>query len=61
MAEHNCEKCKFRATYDKNHVSFLGRVWRWHINWCPGWKRYITSIPEDKKAELTEQYGLKKS
>ena len=37
MAEQKypCENCKFRAHYDKNPKSALGRFWRWHINFCP--------------------------
>ena len=47
MAE-NCEKCKFRAKYDQKPNSFLGKFWRWHINFCPGWKAYVTSQSEEK-------------
>ena len=60
MANHNCEKCGFRAKYDKNSKSFLGRLWKWHINWCPGWKGYITSLPDDERTALAEKYDLKK-
>ena len=60
MAKHNCEKCGFRAKYDKNSQSFLGRLWKWHINWCPGWKGYITSLPGDERIALAEKYDLKK-
>jgi hypothetical protein len=21
-------------------TSLLGRIWRWHTRWCPGWKAY---------------------
>lgn len=52
-----CEKCKFRAKYDKNPRSILGRLWHWHIGWCPGWKSYIKSVPEEKRRELVERYG----
>jgi len=38
----NCENCKLRAHYEKNPKSVLGRFWRWHINFCPGWKAYFT-------------------
>ncbi len=48
MAE-NCEKCKFRAKYDQRPDSFLGKLWRWHINFCPGWKTYFTSQDEEKR------------
>jgi len=60
MAKHNCETCRFRATYDRNADSFLGKLWRWHIGWCPGWKRYMTSLPKEKRAELAETYDLEK-
>lgn len=55
----SCETCKFRAKYDNNPKSFLGRVWRWHISFCPGWKKYFKSLPDDKKLALSNQYDLK--
>jgi len=57
---HICSNCKFRAQYDKNPKSLLGRFWRWHINFCPGWKSYFTSQPEEKKTELRNKYDFKK-
>ncbi len=60
MAKHNCEKCRFRAKYDNNANSILGRLWKWHINWCPGWKGYMTSLPVDEKKALAQKYDLKK-
>jgi len=57
---HNCENCKFRAHYDKKPASFLGKFWRWHINFCPGWKGYFTSQSEEKKAELRAKYNFTK-
>ncbi len=60
MSKHNCETCSFRAKYDKKPKSLLGRIWRWHAGWCPGWKSYITSLPEDDRAELAETYNMKK-
>jgi hypothetical protein len=60
MAEQNCENCGFRAKYDKNPRSLLGRIWRWHATWCPGWKAYITSLPADARNSLAEKYNLKK-
>ena len=59
MAE-NCEKCKFRAKYDQMPNSFLGRFWRWHINFCPGWKGYFNGLSEEKKTELREKYHFTK-
>ena len=55
-----CENCKFRASYDKNPKSAKGRFWRWHINWCPGWKNFFTHQDEETKAALREKYSFTK-
>lgn len=61
MAEQGgCASCRFRAKYDARPRSFLGRLWRWHARWCPGWKRYMSSLPEDERRALARHYGLKK-
>jgi hypothetical protein len=60
MAEITCARCPFRAKYDNNPKSFLGRLWRWHINICPGWKKYFTSLSTEEKSKLAEQYKFKK-
>jgi hypothetical protein len=60
MAEQHCAKCSFRARYDNNPKSLLARLWRWHINFCPGWKSYFTSLSPEEKAKLAEQYKFKK-
>ena len=57
MAADDCKDCSFRAKYDNNPKSFLGRIWKWHIGWCPGWKKYITSLPGDERVALAEKYG----
>jgi len=54
-----CENCKFRATYDNNPKSMLGRIWRWHIGFCPGWKKYFKSLSEEKQQDLSLRYNLK--
>jgi hypothetical protein len=54
----SCEACGWRAKYDKNPKSFLGRLWRWHIGFCPGWKKYFRELPEDKKKVLSNQYRI---
>jgi len=59
MAESNCANCKMRAKYDEKPKSFGGRFWRWHINWCPGWKGYMKSLTEQERSELKKQYQLK--
>ncbi len=61
MAEaKGCETCAFRAKYDKNPKSFLGRLWRWHAGWCPGWRQYIASLSDEKRIDLAKQYNMKK-
>jgi hypothetical protein len=60
MAQHNCENRSIRAKYDNNPKSLIGRFWRWHINFCPGWKGYINSLDEEQKQVLKQKYQLKK-
>ena len=60
MAEQNCENCAFRTKYDQNPKSILGRLWRCHAGWCPGWKSYITSLADADRKELAEHYNMKK-
>jgi hypothetical protein len=60
MADHNCEKCSFRAKYERNPKSLLGRIWRWHAGWCPGWNAYMRSLDDEKRVELARKYNMKK-
>ena len=55
-----CETCRFRAQYDRDPKSLLGRFWRWHINFCPGWKSYFTHQDEQTRAALREKYIFEK-
>lgn len=59
MAQHNCETCSIRAKYDNNPKSLIGRFWRWHISFCPGWKGYMNSLDEEQKQRLKQRYQLK--
>ena len=59
MGEPGCGKCFFRARYDRNPRSLLGRLWRWHIGWCPGWKRWFRAQPEAEREELRRRYKLR--
>jgi hypothetical protein len=56
MKMKRCEICGLRARYDKNPRSLLARLWKWHIGWCPGWKSYIRSLPEEEQRKLLEHY-----
>ena len=33
--------------------SLMARLWRWHTNWCPGWKAYQKALADD----LSEKEG----
>lgn len=56
MEKHNCEQCKLRKKYDEKPKSLMGRFWRWHINFCPGWKGYLESLDEIKKEDIANKY-----
>ena len=58
--EHDCAKCNFRAKYDNGPKTILGRLWRWHAGWCPGWKQYMESLPDDQRIEIATKYNMKK-
>lgn len=60
MADQSCENCAFRAKYDNNPKSFLGRLWRWHANWCPGWKAYMKSLSDEDRFKIAKQYNMAK-
>lgn len=58
MAEIKCAKCKLRAQYDKDPRSFVGRFWKWHIRFCPGWKNYIKSLEKNEREAVKTRYHL---
>lgn len=58
--EKPCANCKLRAKYDNNPRSLMGRFWRWHINFCPGWKGYIASLSDNDYKAVCEKYDLHK-
>lgn len=58
MAELGCKTCAFRKKYDDDPNSLLGRFWRWHAKWCPGWKAYLRSLPPEESAAIRERYGM---
>lgn len=60
MPAPSCADCGLRKRYDANPRSLLGRFWRWHANWCPGWKKYLASLPEAERTALAERYGMEK-
>jgi hypothetical protein len=60
MAEQNCENCSMRIKYDTKPKSFIGRFWRWHINFCPGWKMYMKSLDDEQRLLVAQKYHIKK-
>jgi len=54
----SCNTCRFRAKYDRKPTSILGRIWRWHIGFCPGWKKYYANLSEEERRELSRKYNL---
>lgn len=57
--KHNCETCSFRGIYHKKPRSILGRLWKWHIGWCPGWKSYTASLSDDERSKLEKDLQVK--
>ena len=53
----SCTTCAFRRAYDRRPKSLLGRLWRWHTRWCPGWRAYLKSLPDEERADLVARYG----
>jgi len=58
MGDTGCEDCSLRARYDAEPRSLLGRIWRWHTRFCPGWKRYMSSLSIEQRRRLIERYRL---
>ena len=54
----SCENCKIRARCDENPKSLIGRLWRFHARFCPGWKRYLERLPEEERAAPRKKYDL---
>ncbi|MGL5682344.1 MAG: hypothetical protein ACRDDZ_04710 [Marinifilaceae bacterium] len=47
--KHACESCAFRKRAERKPNSILGRIWQWHTRFCPGWKAYQKSLPQQDK------------
>jgi len=60
MLIQKCSNCSFRAKYDNNPKSFVGLIWRWHTKYCPGWRKYITLLPDEERIKLAAKYDMEK-
>lgn len=58
MAEIKCANCQLRAKYDKKPKSLLGRFWKWHIRYCPGWKNYMNSLEKVDREAIIKKYQI---
>ncbi len=58
MSEAGCATCPWRATYDQRPRSLLGRLWRFHARLCPGWRAYVTGLPDEERRAVIERYAL---
>ena len=52
----SCADCPMRKNYDKDPTSLSARLWKWHIQYCPGWKGYVSSLPEQERKMIEEKY-----
>jgi hypothetical protein len=59
MAEPKCTDCGWRAKYDKHPTSFLGRLWKFHTKFCPGWKGYLRTLSEEERQDIYKRYKMK--
>ena len=55
----SCDVCPWRQKYDTNPMSFLGRLWKFHIRFCPGWKVFMQNLPTDQQQEIRKKYNIK--
>lgn len=49
-----CEHCRFRRKAEADPDSLLGRFWRWHTKWCPGWKAYQRALARREAGDSGE-------
>lgn len=59
IKEHKCSNCPNRKKYVQNPKLIVGRLWRWHIKFCPGWKSYMASLNDAERNEIKKIYNLK--
>ncbi len=49
MTGSKCASCSMKSRYDKKPDSLISKIWKWHLTWCPGWRIYLKSLPENEK------------
>lgn len=58
MAAIPCSSCKMKNRYETNPRSLLGRLWRWHTGWCPGWRKYLKCLPDEERQALQQHLDM---
>jgi hypothetical protein len=53
-----CNQCKWKKKYESAPTSWIGRIWKWHTRYCPGWKEYLESLSSEEKTTLLQRYQL---
>ncbi len=53
-----CDKCPLRGAYGKKTI--IGRLWRWHINFCPGWRKYYKSLNDQEREAIKRDYDFER-
>ena len=46
--EMRCATCGIRQRAEATPNSIMARVWKWHTNWCPGWRAYQKALAETR-------------
>ena len=49
-----CETCTMRKKAEANPKTLMARLWRWHTNWCPGWKTYQAHLASEKPGPASD-------
>ena len=49
---YGCETCPLRQKAEENPKTLFARLWRWHTNWCPGWKEYQAHLAEQTSFQI---------
>jgi hypothetical protein len=57
MEKSTCENCPIKNYAERKPNSIIARIWRWHTNWCPGWKAYQQALAEKERETSNATLG----
>ncbi len=55
-SKNGCADCPMRKRYDADPTALVSRIWKWHIQYCPGWESYLSSLPIGERKKIGERY-----